>query len=112
MLMSKPDQDNSLPKLNSQVILDCVELTVKTKPAQCMKSASSFKQTHTCMYPQMNMYIHIHESMPENMLFSFPTGKYKQCLHLCYAFFCEHSTLSTQPFTHDPRKTGLEHPCV
>lgn len=64
MLISNPDLDNSLQKLNSQVILECVELTVKTKSEKYIKSTSKLKQIHTGRYAQMNTDIHIHERMP------------------------------------------------
>lgn len=43
-LISNPDLDNSLQKLNSQMILEYVELTVKTKSEKYKKSTSSLNK--------------------------------------------------------------------
>lgn len=43
-LISNPDLDNSLQKLNSQMILEYVELTVKTKSEKYKTSTSSLNK--------------------------------------------------------------------
>lgn len=61
-LVSNPDLDNSLQKLNSRVILEYVELTVKTKSEKYKKSASSLnKYTQAGMHKQTPAYTYMKE---------------------------------------------------